>query len=57
MVEEEIQDILDEDKRLRGGLNGILSGFRWTSRPDPEKLRQQIIDREEALRIEAKGRP
>ncbi|GMH98051.1 hypothetical protein TrST_g10758 [Triparma strigata] len=53
-IEDEIEDILAEDSKLRNGLNGIVSGFRWTAKPDVEKIRQEIIDREAALKFEAK---
>ncbi|GMH64446.1 hypothetical protein TL16_g03960 [Triparma laevis f. inornata] len=53
-IEDEIQDILDEDSKLRNGLNGIVSGFRWTAKPNVEKIRQEIVDREAALKFEAK---
>ena len=53
-VEDEVAEILEEDQKLRSGLNGIISGFRWTAKPDPDKLRKEITEREEALRQEAK---
>ena len=53
-IEDEVDEIMEQDRKLRGGLKGIVSGFRWTPKPEPDVIRQQIVDREVALKQEAK---
>ena len=54
LMEEEIAEILEEDRVQRSGLGGILNGMRWKEKPDVEKLRQEIEDRELADRVAKK---
>ena len=47
VLDDEVQEIVKEDLDRRGGVMGVLSGARWSARPNEDEIKAMLIEREQ----------